>query len=226
MLGEIALIAGLCALLVLLSAAFAAQADPLPAPAMSASLANPDPCSVDLDWAGTWRFGGAALVRPELDLSNDRAWVEKTDGWWQFHVQAGAYTLPSPDMPYIKSSLAPSGAAARSVAARAAGEAPIFRSAQLTVDLVNRRVHLGAEAVHLSPKEYNLLRFPVMHAGKVVTRQQLLHEVWGPAHLEDVQYLRVLMRQLRQKLEPAGAPNLLVTEAGVGYRLPVLPVGD
>jgi len=102
------------------------------------------------------------------------------------------------------------------------GEAPVFRTAGLSVDLVNRRVHLDEAEVHLSPKEYNLLRFLVAHAGKVVTHQQLLQEVWGPAHLEDVQYLRVLMRQLRQKLEPKGAPNVLITEQGVGYRLLVV----
>jgi len=104
-----------------------------------------------------------------------------------------------------------------------AGEAPVFYSGHLSVDLVNRHVHLGGEEVHLSPKEYALLRFLVAHAGKVVTHRQLLQEVWGPAHLEDVQYLRVLMRQLRQKLEPQGAANVLMTEAGVGYRLLVAP---
>lgn len=103
------------------------------------------------------------------------------------------------------------------------GEAPVFHTGRLTVDLVNRRVQLGDTEVHLSPKEYNLLRFLVSHAGKVVTHQQLLAEVWGPAHLEDVQYLRVLMRQLRQKLEPEAAPNVLITEPGIGYRLLVLP---
>jgi len=103
------------------------------------------------------------------------------------------------------------------------GEAPIFRTGQLTVDLVNRRVRLEETEVHLSPKEYSLLRFLVGHAGKVVTHHQLLTEVWGPAHVEDVQYLRVLMRQLRQKLEPASAPHLLITEPGIGYRLLQLP---
>lgn len=103
-------------------------------------------------------------------------------------------------------------------ALQSAGETPVFHSGRLSVDLVNRRVHLGGEEVHLSPKEYNLLRFLVAHAGKVVTHQQLLQEVWGPAHLEDVQYLRVLMRQLRQKLEP----SIIATEAGVGYRLLVV----
>ena len=101
-----------------------------------------------------------------------------------------------------------------------AGEAPVFRAGRLSVDLVHRTVLLGTEDIHLTPKEYNLLRFLVAHAGKVVTHQQLLKEVWGPAHIEDVQYLRVLMRQLRQKIEPAGAAaRLLVTEPGVGYRL-------
>lgn len=103
------------------------------------------------------------------------------------------------------------------------GEAPVFRTDRLTVDLVNRHVHLGDAEVHLSPKEYNLLRFLVGHAGKVVTHQQLLREVWGPAHLEDTQYLRVLMRQLRQKLEPQNSTNLLITEPGIGYRLLLLP---
>ncbi len=103
------------------------------------------------------------------------------------------------------------------------GETPVFQTGKLKIDLVNRRVTLGESEVHLSPKEYNLLRFLAAHVGKVVTHQQLLREVWGPAHLEDVQYLRVLMRQLRQKLEPKGEPNLLVTEPAIGYRLLVLP---
>jgi two-component system KDP operon response regulator KdpE len=103
---------------------------------------------------------------------------------------------------------------------QAGGEAPVFRTGSLSVDLVNRRVTLGGTEVHLSPKEYNLLRFLAAHAGKVVTHQQLLKEVWGPAHVEDVQYLRVLMRQLRQKIDPGeSATHLLVTEPGVGYRL-------
>ena len=105
-----------------------------------------------------------------------------------------------------------------------AGEVPIFRTGRLTVDLVGRRVQLGDTEVHLSPKEYNLLRFLVSHAGKVVTHQQLLQEVWGPAHKEDIQYLRVLMRQLRSKIESDDAlQRLLVTEPGIGYRLLLLP---
>ena len=107
---------------------------------------------------------------------------------------------------------------------QALGEAPIFHTGELTIDLVNRRVSLGDREIQLSPKEYCLLRFLVAHAGKVVTHQQLLREVWGPAHVGDVQYLRVLMGQLRQKVEPDGAAaRFLVTEPSVGYRLLVLP---
>ncbi len=104
------------------------------------------------------------------------------------------------------------------------GEAPVFRTGRLTVDLVNRHVHVGESEVHLSPKEYNLLRFLVSHPGKVVTHQQLLREVWGPAHVEDVQYLRVLMRQVRGKIEPdQESQRLLITEQGIGYRLLLVP---
>jgi two-component system KDP operon response regulator KdpE len=105
-----------------------------------------------------------------------------------------------------------------------AGEAPLFRSGPLTVDLVHRRVTFREQEIHLSPKEYGLLRYLVGEAGRVVTHHQILKEIWGPANIEDVQYLRVLMRQLRAKIAPdADAPQLIATESGVGYRLLVLP---
>jgi two-component system KDP operon response regulator KdpE len=107
---------------------------------------------------------------------------------------------------------------------QAGGEAPVFRSGKMAVDLVNRRVTLRGAEIHLSPKEYNLLRLLSSHAGRVVTHNQLLKEIWGPANVEDIQYLRVLMRQLRKKLEPeTDASPLIATEAGVGYRLLVVP---
>ena len=107
---------------------------------------------------------------------------------------------------------------------QAGGEAPIFRSGPLGVDLVHRRVTWRDQDIHFSPKEYGLLRYLVSEAGRVVTHQQILKEIWGPANLDDVQYLRVLMRQLRAKLVPNGdAPQLIATESGVGYRLLVLP---
>lgn len=103
---------------------------------------------------------------------------------------------------------------------QATGEEPVFRSGDLSVDLVHRKVEVAGRDVRLTPKEYDVLRFLVRHAGKVVTHHQLLREVWGVAHTEDVQYLRVLMRQLRQKVETDPSnPKLLLTESGVGYRL-------
>lgn len=106
------------------------------------------------------------------------------------------------------------------------GEAPLFQSGPLTVDLVGRHVFLRGQEMHLSPKEYGLLRFLVGHVGRVVTHHQILEEVWGPANVEDVQYLRVLMRNLRKKVEPEAAnqvQQLIQTESGVGYRLIQLP---
>jgi two-component system KDP operon response regulator KdpE len=88
------------------------------------------------------------------------------------------------------------------------------------LDLVHRKVEVSGQDVKLTPKEYDVLCFLARHAGKVVTHHQVLREVWGPAHAEDVQYLRVLMRQLRRKIEAdASNPQLLLTEPGVGYRL-------
>lgn len=103
---------------------------------------------------------------------------------------------------------------------RQQGEAPVFRSGPLAVDLVRREVSMRGQPVKLSPKEYDLLRLLVQHAGKVVTQRQILQQIWGPAHVEDTQYLRVYIGQLREKLEDdATRPALIATEAGVGYRL-------
>ncbi|CAK0752346.1 DNA-binding transcriptional activator KdpE [uncultured Gammaproteobacteria bacterium] len=103
------------------------------------------------------------------------------------------------------------------------GAEPVFVSGRLRVDLVYRQVLAAGQPARLSPKEYDLLRLLVRHAGKVLTHRHILREVWGPAHEHDTQYLRVLFRQLRQKIEAdATHPRLLITEAGVGYRLQIL----
>jgi two-component system KDP operon response regulator KdpE len=102
-------------------------------------------------------------------------------------------------------------------------EEPVFRSAGLTVDLVRRVVLVDDGEVKLTPKEYDLLRVLVIHAGKVVTHQHLLREVWGPASVYETHYLRVYIGQLRQKIEPDPAqPRYILTEPGVGYRLCVV----
>lgn len=110
-------------------------------------------------------------------------------------------------------------AALRHTVGASAGTA-VFTIGDLKVDLEKRQVFLRGEPVKLSPKEYDLLKLLVQHAGKVLTHQFILREVWGPAHESDVQYLRVFARQLRQKIEREPAkPQLLLTEPGVGYRL-------
>jgi two-component system KDP operon response regulator KdpE len=101
------------------------------------------------------------------------------------------------------------------------GQDPVFRSGELVVDLVHRRVH-GGKDVKLSPIEFDMLRLLVTHAGKVLTHQQILKEIRGSA-TEDVQYLRVYVRLLRQKLEPDPVrPRYILTEPGVGYRLEMM----
>jgi two-component system KDP operon response regulator KdpE len=98
------------------------------------------------------------------------------------------------------------------------GERPIFRVGDLSVDLVRRIVKVGDKEIKLSPKEYELLRILVQHAGKVLTHRYLLSQLWSD--LTDAQYLRVYVRQLRQKIETdPERPQYILTETGVGYRL-------
>jgi two-component system KDP operon response regulator KdpE len=98
------------------------------------------------------------------------------------------------------------------------GERPVFRTGDLSVDLVRRIVKVGERDVKLSPKEYDLLRVLVQHAGKVLTHRFLLRELWD--ELTDAQYLRVYVRQLRQKIEAdPERPQFVLTETGIGYRL-------
>jgi two-component system KDP operon response regulator KdpE len=98
------------------------------------------------------------------------------------------------------------------------GERPIFRTGDLSVDLVRRIVKVADREVKLSPKEYDLLRVLVQHAGKVLTHKFLLGELWDS--LTDAQYLRVYVRHLRQKIEAdPERPHFVLTETGIGYRL-------
>lgn len=106
--------------------------------------------------------------------------------------------------------------------ARAPGDTGelVFTTGTIRVDLEGRQVFVAGKEVRLTPIEYKLLSVLVRYAGKVLTHRQLLKEVWGSLHLEEAHYVRVYMRQLRQKLEANPAqPRYLVTELGVGYRL-------
>lgn len=100
---------------------------------------------------------------------------------------------------------------------------PEFHTGELMVDLIKRRVLLKNEEVHLSKKEYQILALFVQHAGLVLTHQQILRAVWGDAYSHDTAYLRVFIRQLRNKIEPDPThPVYITTESGVGYRLQVV----
>lgn len=98
----------------------------------------------------------------------------------------------------------------------------VYESAGLRVDLAQREVSVDGEPVHLSKKEYELLHLLTDHPGQVLTHQQILREVWGPAQQDATHYLRVLVGQLRQKLgDDPTRPRFIVTVQGVGYRLAV-----
>ena len=105
-------------------------------------------------------------------------------------------------------------------ALRGGSGAPILRFGEAVVDLERRTASVRGESVHLTPIEFRLLTVLAQHLGMVVTHRQLLTEVWGPTHAGDTHYLRIYMKQLRDKLEADPVrPRYLVTETGVGYRL-------
>jgi two-component system KDP operon response regulator KdpE len=99
-------------------------------------------------------------------------------------------------------------------------EVPVLRIGDLEIDAVRHRVSRAGNELKLTPKEFELLSFLARHAGRVVTHRQILAAVWGPAHTEDTQYLRVYVGQLRQKIEAkADEPRIILTEPGIGYRI-------
>ena len=102
------------------------------------------------------------------------------------------------------------------------GETGVFTNGALKVDLLKRQVFVGEREIHLTPIQYRLLSVLIKNAGKVLTHQHLLKEVWGPSYSDNSHYLRIYMSQLRQKLETDPTqPKYLLTESGVGYRLKV-----
>ena len=104
--------------------------------------------------------------------------------------------------------------------ARATTGDSVIRIDNLKIDLAARNVFLGDERLTLTPKEYRLLQILAQYPGNVVTHQELLKEIWGLPHINDTHYLRIVVRKLRQKIEPhPDSPKILVTELGVGYRL-------
>lgn len=110
----------------------------------------------------------------------------------------------------------------RSLLRRAAGAtsaAPVFTAGNLSVNFDRREVSLDGQPVKLTPTEYDLLKYMIEHAGKVLTHRKLLQEVWGQAYVDQAQYLRVFVGQLRKKIEKhPGRPRFILTDPGVGYR--------
>ena len=99
-------------------------------------------------------------------------------------------------------------------------EVPVLHVGDLEVETVRRHVTRAGAELKLTPKEFELLSFLARHAGRVVTHKQIFSAVWGPAHSEDTQYLRVYVGQLRQKIETKpDDPQIILTEPGIGYRI-------
>ena len=99
-------------------------------------------------------------------------------------------------------------------------ETPVLKIGALEIDSVRHRTTRAGQELKLTPKEFELLSFLARHAGKVITHKQILAAVWGPAHTEDTQYLRVYVGHLRQKIEEQpDDPRIIVTEPGIGYRI-------
>jgi two-component system, OmpR family, KDP operon response regulator KdpE len=110
----------------------------------------------------------------------------------------------------------------RAAARRAGSDVPVLTTGDLVIDLPARRVTKGGEVVRLTPTEWGLLEMLVRTPGRLVSQQDLLHEVWGPAYGRETNYLRVYVGGLRKKLEDdPSAPRHLITEPGMGYRFEV-----
>ncbi|HEY7669635.1 MAG TPA: response regulator [Hyphomicrobium sp.] len=100
------------------------------------------------------------------------------------------------------------------------GETPVLRIGEIEIDAIRHRVTRAGSDIKLTPREFELLACLARHAGKVMTHRQLLTAVWGPAHAQDTQYLRVYVGQLRQKIEEdPDDPRIILTELGIGYRI-------
>jgi two-component system KDP operon response regulator KdpE len=109
----------------------------------------------------------------------------------------------------------------RKAVSQEAGE-PELSNGDIRMDLVRHEVFLKNEKAVFTPKEYELLRYFLMHRGKMLTHKQILKDVWGPAHADDMQYLRVYVSQLRDKIEKEPSdPAYIVTEPGIGYRMEI-----
>jgi two-component system, OmpR family, KDP operon response regulator KdpE len=187
---------------------------------IEAKARNPDLILLDL---GLPDLGGIEVIRRVREWTATPIIVLSAQD--QEQVKVAALDLGADDYvtkPFGVDELLARMRAALRHASRSAADVveAVFILGELKIDLGRRQVFVSEIERHLTPIEYKLLTTLVRHAGKVLTHRQLLKEVWGPLHVEEGHYLRVYMRQLRNKLEKTPAhPRYLVTELGVGYRL-------
>jgi two-component system KDP operon response regulator KdpE len=116
--------------------------------------------------------------------------------------------------------------ALRSAAVQETGE-PELVNGPLRMDLVRHEVFFNNSLMPFTPKEYDLLRYFIVHRGKMLSHREILKEVWGDAHAEDTQYLRVFVGQIREKIEKESSiPALIITEPGIGYRMEIAEISS
>ncbi len=114
----------------------------------------------------------------------------------------------------------------RQAATEEAGS-PELTNGPIKMDLVRHEVFLNEEKIALTPKEYDLLRYFMTQQGRMLTHRQILKDIWGPANVDDMQYLRVYIGQLREKIETDPSdPHFIITEPGIGYRMETLSSGE
>jgi two-component system, OmpR family, KDP operon response regulator KdpE len=193
-----------------------AEAGSLAEAARSLDAGRPDLILLDL---GLPDGDGSTLIRRVRRDTTTPILVLSARG--QEHDQVGALDAGADDYVTKPFGLGELLARVRAAQRRAGLERsePVLRFDDVTVDLARRRVTAAGEAVHLTPTEYKLLESMVTNPGKLLTQRWLLQRVWGGAYGDEANYLRVYVRQLRQKLgDRADAPRFILTEPGVGYR--------
>ena len=162
-------------------------------------------------------FGGyVKIFGDDADVMSDAAVSEEDSKVQALELGADDYVTK----PFNVKELTARIRAALRRAAGATSAAPVFTTGDLAVNFDRREVRFAGKPVKLTATEYNLLKYMIEHAGKVLTHRMLLSAVWGPAYAERTEYLRVFIGQLRKKLEhDPMQPRLIVTDMRVGYRL-------